>query len=70
MENGGLGIVFLYYLVYIYWIFFIDNNGGKLLNKYINYGCLDEEGGKVWIMLELGFYYFVVEEDKFYFEEL
>lgn len=60
MENGGLGIVFLYYLVYIYCILFIDNNGGKLLNKYINYDKLDEEGGKVWVMFELGIYYFVV----------
>lgn len=44
MENGGPGTVFLYHLVHTHRTLLIDNNGGKPLNKHINYGKLDEEG--------------------------
>ena len=70
MENGGPGTVFLYHLVHTHRTLLIDNNGGKPLNKHINYGRLDEEGGKAWIMPESGFHHFAAEEDKFHFEEL
>ena len=44
MENGGPGTVFLYHLVHTHRTLLIDNDGGKPLNKHINYAKLDEEG--------------------------
>ena len=44
VENGGPGTVFLYHLVHTHRTLLIDNDGGKPLNKHINYAKLDEEG--------------------------
>ena len=44
VENGGPGTVFLYHLVHTHRTLLIDNDGGKPLNKHMNYARLDEEG--------------------------
>lgn len=51
VENGGPGTVFLYHLVHTHRTLLIDNDGGKPLNKHINYAKLDEEGMDLYLLL-------------------
>ena len=44
VENGGPGTAFLYHLVHTHRTLLFDNDGGKPLNKHMNYEKLDEEG--------------------------
>ena len=52
MENGGPGTAFLYHLVHTHRTLLLDNDGGKPLNKHMNYAKLDEEG-KTSVLLTL-----------------
>ena len=52
VENGGPGTVFLYHLIHTHRTLLIDNNGGRPLNKHMNYAKLDEEGKTVHNVIE------------------
>ena len=62
--------MFLYHLIHTHRTLLIDNDGGKPLNKHVNYEKLDQEGGKAWIMPESGIHHFADQKHQFHFEEL
>ena len=70
VESGGPGTVFLYHLIYTHRTLLVDNDGRKPLNKHIQYGTLEEEGGKAWIMPESGIHHLAGNQHMFHFEEL